>query len=94
MTDWYVNCIAAQILRDEYKVPVQSFFSKTSRLQGRYWYHFETSRLIRIDDRLRIPKYQLNVNDVLAIMLLPTKEAVDAYVEEYGTPVNYLGLMQ
>lgn len=90
MPNWFVNCIAAQILKDEHNVPVQDYFSNkySSRLQGRFWYDFKTKRLIRIDECSRVAKYQLNVDDVLAVMLLPTQEAVDAYVEQYGIPVN------
>lgn len=90
MPNWFVNCIAAQILKDEYNVPVQLYFLNryTPQLQGRFWYDFKTKRLIRIDERVRAPKYQLHVNDVLALMVLPTQEAVDAYVEQYGIPVN------
>lgn len=89
MPNWFVNCIAAQILKDEHNVPVQLYFlgKHNTQLQGRFWYDFKTRRLIRIDERVRTPKYQLHVNDVLALMILPTQEVVDAYVEQYGIPL-------
>lgn len=85
MPNWFVNCIAAQVLVDDYGFELgHHHVAYGHRLRGRYWFDVDRNRLILLDDSVRPPLYQLHVEHVLALKLIPTEEARELYIKEVG----------
>lgn len=86
--NWFVNCAAAQILVEDHGLKITPSLGTYSHTQGRYWYSYDQDKLIRLDPSVRPPLYQLHVDHVLAIKLIPTEEARSEYVKTVGTVIN------
>lgn len=88
MPNWFINCVAAQLLYQNHGIKGHVTIGHVPLFQGNYWYDFETNRLRRHPNMVRQPKYQLAPDDVLALILMP-EEARDAYIEAAGILVSY-----
>ena len=87
MPNWFINCVAAQILHDRHGLFCPQLNNELPRFFGNYWYDFNANRLRRHSSLVRQPEYQLTVDDVLALLIIP-KEARDAYIEASGTLIH------
>lgn len=87
--NWFVNCVAAQILVEDHGLKISpDIWTRTPRIQGRYWYSYNQDKLIRLDPSVRPPLYQLHVDHVLALKLIPTEEARSEYVKAVGIVIQ------
>ena len=78
---FWINCVAAQILRDQYGFGV-AYFGKTEPLTSDYAYDVDFA-MRHISPRNKGFKYsriQVSHKEVLEMCLLPTTEAVDVYL--------------
>lgn len=87
MPNWFINSVAAQLLHEMYGLACSTFHKDINGFSGIYWYDFDSCRLIRHPYLKRQPKYQLTVDDVLAMIIMP-EEARDAYFRAAGTIVQ------
>lgn len=87
MPDWFVNSVAAKILHDDHGLNCTTLNKSDIHFYGNYWYDFNSCRLMRHPYSTRQPKYQLTVDDVLAMIIMP-EEARDAYFRAVGTIVT------
>lgn len=88
MPNWFINSVAAQILHERHGLSYAHLNTAFLKFYGNYWYDFEACQLRRHPPLVRQPKYQLSIDDVLALIVMP-KEARDAYIEATGTPVSF-----
>lgn len=77
LPNWYINCVAAQILKDKH-----GFTCSKAVCSGRYYISFETDtpRLYQHPSYVRQPRYQVGLDHVWALMLIPTNEARNEYI--------------
>lgn len=87
MRDWFINSVAAKILHDDHGLKTATLTRDIPDFSGNYWYDFDSCRLIRHPYSTRQPKYQLTVDDVLAMIIMP-EEARDVYFRAVGTIVQ------
>ena len=77
MPNWYINCVAAQILFNEHGF-ISPLRDKGYILQGKFWvdFEYEEAPLIRAHPRdTRQPRFHLGLDDMLAMHILPSKES-------------------
>lgn len=82
---WFINQVAAQILRDQYGYNLRAYTEKNA-VRGMWSTTGGDKELYRLDPFHRKPLYQLTPEQVLTLQLLPTKEAEFVYVATEGVP--------
>ena len=78
---FWINCVAAQILRDQYGFSV-AYFGKTEPLTSGYAYDvdFAMRHISPRNKEFKYSRIQVSHKEVLEMCLLPTAGAVVAYL--------------
>ena len=78
---FWINCVAAQILRDQYGFGV-AHFGKKEPLTSGYVYDvdFAMKHIFPRNPSFQYSRFQISHEEVLDMSLLPTAEAVDVYL--------------
>ena len=80
---WFINQVAAQILRDTYGYTLRTGIPSTP-IRGEWCGTESPKTLRRLPQHVRLPRYQLTAEQVIELELLPNEEAIKAYVEAVG----------